>query len=163
MIIDFDCEGSGSINSLAVNKANVVKLTTRFFSGKMLMFAKLSLKSFIYDMVETLYFSNTKTKIIYRSYGIEKNLPYRILTDTDITALQFHIARPENNSMPDNRFCNIIFEVISQNNIIERFDTSNKFREKFGLRDETLEKNLGYFEIESIDNPCQIVIAINPK
>ena len=72
MIIDFDCEGSGSINSLAVNKTNVVKLTTRFFSGKMLMFAKLSLKSFIYDMVETFYFSNTKTKIIYCSYGIEK-------------------------------------------------------------------------------------------
>ena len=48
-----------------------------------------------------------------------------------------------------------------QNDVIKHFDTSNKFWEKFGMRDETLEKNLGYFEIESIDNPCQIVIAIN--
>ena len=46
---------------------------------------------------------------------------------------------------------------------MKRFDKSNKFWEKFGVRDETLDKKLGYFEIESVDNPCQIVIAINPK
>ena len=50
MIIDFDCESSASKNYLAVNKTNVVKLKTQFFSQKMLMFAKLSLKSFIYHM-----------------------------------------------------------------------------------------------------------------
>ena len=62
MIIDFDCESSVSINLLIVNKNNTVKLTTRFFSGKMLMFAKLSLMSFIYDLVEAFYFSNEKPK-----------------------------------------------------------------------------------------------------
>ena len=84
MIIDFDCESSASINSLAV-KTNLVKLATRFSSRKMLMFTKLSLKSFIYDIVGTFYFPNTKTKIIYCSYGIEKILPYLILTDIDST------------------------------------------------------------------------------
>ena len=65
MIIDFDCETSASINSLAVNKTSVLKLTTRFFSGKIRMFAKLSLMSFIYEMLETFHFPNGKTKIIY--------------------------------------------------------------------------------------------------
>ena len=41
MIIDFESETSASINYLAVNKTNLVKLTTRYFSGKMLMFAKM--------------------------------------------------------------------------------------------------------------------------
>ena len=86
IIIDFDCETSTSINSLAVNKTNVVKLTTSFFSGKMLMFAKLSLMSFKYEMLETFYFPNDKTKIIYNFYGIETTLPYHVLTDTDSTA-----------------------------------------------------------------------------
>ena len=78
MIIDLDCEMSASVNSLAVNKTSVVKLTARFFSEKMLMFAKLLLMSFIYDMLETFYFPNNKTEIIYRSYGIKKNFSYHI-------------------------------------------------------------------------------------
>ena len=36
MIIEFDCESSVSINSLAVSKTNVVKLTTRYFQEKCL-------------------------------------------------------------------------------------------------------------------------------
>ena len=34
------------------------------------------------------------------------------------------------------------------------------FWEKFLARDK---KELRFFEIESIDNPCQVVIAVNPK
>ena len=163
MIIDFDCESSVGINSLAVNKTNVVKLTTRLFSVKMFMFTKLSLMSFIYDLIEVFYFPNIKAKIIYQSFGIEKILLYQILTDSDSIALHFNIICSENNSIPDDRFRDIIFEVISQNDIIKRFATSNEYWEKFSVRDKTLEKKLGYFEIENIDNPCQIVLAINPK
>ena len=61
MIIDFDCESLVSINSLAENKNSLVKVTTQFFSGKMLMFAKISLLSFIYNIVETFYFPNKET------------------------------------------------------------------------------------------------------
>ena len=72
MIIDFDCEFSISINSLSVNKNSNVKVTTRFFSGKMLMFAKLSLMSFIYELIKTFYFPDEKTKKTYKTYKIEK-------------------------------------------------------------------------------------------
>ena len=91
------------------------------------MFAKLSLMSFIYELIETFYFPNDKTKIIYSSYGIEKIFPYHVLTDTDSTALAFIITCPENNSIPDDKFCSIIFQVIVQNDIINFFDTSHEF------------------------------------
>ena len=54
-ILDFDHNLPCSIKSLAVNKNNIVK-QTRFFNGKMLMFAKLSLVRFIYELIETFYF-----------------------------------------------------------------------------------------------------------
>ena len=50
-----------------------------------------------------------------------------------------------------------------KNDIISRFDTSHKFWDKFNVRDKSLEKKLGYFEVKSINNLCQIVVAVNPK
>ena len=49
MIMEFNKTESVSIKSFAVKKKNVIKVTTRFMLGKLLMFAKLSLKSFIYS------------------------------------------------------------------------------------------------------------------
>ena len=126
MIIDFDCEISASINSLAVNKNREVKLTMRVFAGKMLMFPKLSLMSFIYDVVETFYIPNLKTKMIYHSYAIEKILLYHILNDTDSTSLLFHIISEPGSSIPDDKCRDVIFEFICQNKIISRFDTSHE-------------------------------------
>ena len=58
MIIEFNDGGSASIKYFGVKKKNVIKATTRFMSGKLLMFAKPSLKSFIYLLAEALYFPN---------------------------------------------------------------------------------------------------------
>ena len=64
MLIDFDVEISASIKSFAIEKRNdQVRITTRFLSGKLLMFAKLSLISFIYELVETFYFPNETVNI----------------------------------------------------------------------------------------------------
>ena len=51
MRIDFDVEESASIKSFAIKNNDQVKITKKFLSGKMLMFAKLSLMSFIYELV----------------------------------------------------------------------------------------------------------------
>ena len=53
------------------------------------MFAKLSLKSFIYDLIKTFVFPNETTKEIYNKNYIEYFYIYQIFTDTDSTALQF--------------------------------------------------------------------------
>ena len=44
MIVEFNDPESTSIKSFAVKKINLIKVTSRFMSGKLLMFAKLSLK-----------------------------------------------------------------------------------------------------------------------
>ena len=57
MIVEFNDHESASIKSFAVKRRNLIKVTSRFMSGKLLMFAKLSLKSFIYELSKTMCFS----------------------------------------------------------------------------------------------------------
>ena len=52
-------------------------------SGKLLMFAKFSLKSFIYNLVDTFYFPNDIVKEIHKKYQIERIICYHILTNID--------------------------------------------------------------------------------
>ena len=68
MIVEFNEAESASIKFIAVKKKNVVKAMTRFMSAKLLMFAKLSLKSFIYSLIETLNFPDQLVKEIYEKY-----------------------------------------------------------------------------------------------
>ena len=62
VIIEFDPSLTCRITSLAVKRNNEIKPTTRFFSSKMLMFAKFLLESFVYDLTETFCFPNAQTK-----------------------------------------------------------------------------------------------------
>ena len=50
-----------AIESLAVKKNSSIKPTTRFFSGKMLMLAKMSL-DITYEFMETFFFPNKKLR-----------------------------------------------------------------------------------------------------
>ena len=85
MIVDFNDGESASIKSFVVKKKKKeIKATTKFMSGKSLTFAKLSLKSFIYALAETLYFPNEIAKEIYK-----RIICYHILTDTESTSLLF--------------------------------------------------------------------------
>ena len=60
-------------------------------------------------------------------------------------------------------FREILFNGIVENKILERFDVSHEFWEQLGVRDVKTQKHLGLFEIEHIDDPCQVTIAVNPK
>ena len=46
-LIDFDEQYSASIKSLSIQKNAKINLTTQFLNGKMLMFSKASIKSFV--------------------------------------------------------------------------------------------------------------------
>ena len=65
--------------------------------------------------------------------------------------------------MPEEKFRDIIFEVVLKSKICKRFDTSYEFWDIFRARKESRRKKLGYFEIENIINPCIITMAVNPK
>ena len=127
------------------------------------MFAKISLISFIYDLIETLCFPNTKTKEIYEKYLVEFIYPYQILTDTDSTSMFFIFVCKRESSIPDKKYRDCLFEVVKANEIFHRFDTSHEFWEKHSVRDESLSKKLGYYEIEHVEDPCEVTIAINPE
>ena len=73
------------------------------------MFAKLSLKSFIYDLIETFCFPQKQFADLYKKYLIEKVEIFYILTDTDSTALEFIFIFDLNSDVPEDKFRDVIF------------------------------------------------------
>ena len=64
----------------------------------MLMFAKLSLMNFIYEMIEKFWFPDKNVQQNYDKYLIEKVHISHMLTDTDSACLQFlFISSSESN------------------------------------------------------------------
>ena len=98
-VIEFDSKMACSVKAFAVKQNKTVMPKTRFFSGRMLMFAKLSLISFIYELIETFCFPNKKTKEIFEKYGVDYVYLYHILTDTDSTSLMFLFVCENNSSI----------------------------------------------------------------
>ena len=80
--IIFVLMNQSALSLLLSKEKKQVRSTTRFLSGKVLMFAQLSLMSFICDILETFCFPNNKLKKIYDKYQIENVYIYHILTDT---------------------------------------------------------------------------------
>ena len=70
MIIEFNNHESASIQSFAVKKNDHIRVTTRFLSGKMFMLAKLSLLSFIHEVLETFCFPVEYVRAVFEKYGI---------------------------------------------------------------------------------------------
>ena len=162
-MIDFNDQESTSIKSFAVKKKYKINVTTRFMSGKLLMFIKLSLKSLIYDIAETFCFPDETVAEIYQKSLIEKVFVYHILTDTDSTAIQFIVISDPNSDFPKGKYQDVILEVTTATKIYKRFDSSHEFWDIFGFRKENRRKKLGYYKIENINNPCLETIAVNPK
>ena len=165
MLIEFNEYKSSSVKSIAVKGNTSIKCTTRFMSGKLLMFAKLSLKSFIYSLVELLSFpeENLVVSKIYEKYEIEKILCYHVLTNTDSTSIQFVIVSDPSSTYPECDVRDILFEIFFSTEIRERFDKSDEFWRRFGLHCPQNQKVLGLYEIENIKDPCYVTLAVNPK
>ena len=138
IIIDFNCLDSASIQTLT------------------------ELMSFIYELFETFYFPSKIVKKIYQKYLIEKVYIQHVLTKTNSTCLTFIFINSTDSDILDTKFRELIFEVIAANWIYNRLDSFNIYWENFGTRKENLWKCLGCFEVEHIDNPCLVTVAVNP-
>ena len=134
-------------------------------SGKLLMFAKLPLKSFIHSLVELLHFpkENQIVVSIYEKCEIEKNLCYHVLTDTYSTSIQFNIVSDPSSTYPECDVREILFEIFFKTEIRERFDKSDEFWRRFNVHCPQNKKVLGLYEVEHIDDPCYVTLAVNPK
>ena len=162
-MIDFDEEYSCSIRSITNEKSSKINLTTRFLNGKMLMFSKVSIKTFVYDLIDVFIFPDQEIQEIYQKYQVDKCYLYQNLTDTDSTSMFFVFICNLNCSVSEDKTRNIIFDVMVKSKIFDRLDLSAEFYEQFDCRNENLKKRVGFFEIENIDKPNLITIALNPK
>ena len=130
-MIQFDKSECNSIKSILIKGNDTVKVSSRFFKAKMLMFAKLSLKSFIYDMIDVFCFPDEEVKQIYNFYQIEKCFLYQNLTDTDSTFLFFNFVRKVDCCVPESEARKIIFECPKKSKIALRLDVSDSFWKQF--------------------------------
>ena len=165
MMIELDDSKSSSVKHIAVKSNTSIKCTTRFMSGKLLLFAKLSLKSFIYSLIELLAFTeeNAIVQKTYTKYNIERIYVYHVLTNTDSTSLRFVVVSSVDSDFLEEQVRDILFEIFSNTEIRERFDKSDKFWEKFGVHNPQNQKKLSLYEVESINDPCLVTLAVNPK
>ena len=163
IMIDFEENNCGSIKSLVIKGSTNVKVSSRFIKGKMLMFAKLSIKSFVYDVIDVFCFPNETIKEIYHKYQIEKCFLYQNLTDTDSTSLFFVFICDIESILPESEAREVIFECMINSKIFERLDISHDFWKEFQAQDKNKKKEMGLFEIENIDNSNICTIAVNPK
>ena len=90
-MIDFDQNECNSIKSIAVKGNTAIDVTSRFIKGKMLMFSKFLLKSFVYDLIDVFCFPTEKVKMIYDQYYIAKCHLCLNLPDTDSCSMFFNI------------------------------------------------------------------------
>ena len=161
-VVDFSDQDVASIKAIAVKKKDKVKITTRFMKGKILMFSKFSLKSFVYDIIDIFCFPDQIISDIYKKNDILKVFVYLILTDTDSCSLQFTFINKLSSNITENKARDLIFEILVLK-LSDRLDTSHEFFERFSCRNLSTKKKVGLYEVESIDNPNVVTIAVNPK
>ena len=108
MLIELNTSESSAVKQIAVKPQTNVKCTTRFLAGKMLMFAKLSLKSFIYQLAELFMFPRETVQAIYDKYQIERVYVFHILTDTDSLSIQFIVVSKVQSTFTEPQVLNIL-------------------------------------------------------
>ena len=126
-MIEFDKNECNSIKSIVIKGNTTIDVSSRFIKGKMLMFAKLLLKSFVYDMINVFCFPDETIREIYNRYQIQKCFLYQNLTDTDSTSLFFNFICNVDCSVAESEAREIIFECMKKSKIAKRLDVSDEF------------------------------------
>ena len=127
-LIDFDVEYCSSIRSLAVKESVKLNVSRRYLNGKMLMFSEISLKSFVYNLIDVFMFPNDVAKKIYDQYKIQKCYLY--------VAFIFELGC----AVDKRKSRQIIFEVMIKSKMFNRLDLSDDFWDHFGHQNKKLKK-----------------------
>ena len=128
----------------------------------MLMFSKISLKAFVYDIIDILSFPDQHVQEIFAQNEIIKCYIYLVLTDIDSCSIQFVFLNKLCSRISEDKARDLIFDILILK-LGERLDTSHEFFDRFKCRNKAIKKQVGLYEVESIDNPNIITLAINPK
>ena len=129
----------------------------------MFMFSKVSLKNYVYDIIDVFCFRNEEVKEIYAQNYIIECFVYLILTDTDSCSIKFLFVSDIKSNVTESETRKLLFRIIMQSKIGPRIETSDGFFKQFDCHNPKLKKQGGLYEVQSIDNPNVITIAVNPK
>ena len=162
-MIEFDKNECNSIKSIVIKGNTTIDVSSQFIKDKMLMLAKLSLKSFVYNMIDVFCFLDETIQKIYNSYQIQKCFLYPNLTDTNSTSLFFNFICNVDCSVAETEAREIVFECMKKLKIAKTLDVSHEFWKQFEMYDKSTKKVMGLYEMENIDNQNICTIAINPK
>ena len=127
------------------------------------MFSKVSIKSFVYDLVDVFMFPNGEIKKIYAEFKVDRCYLCQNLTDIDSTSIFFVFICDLKCSIGERKSRDIIFRVMITSKIFEGLDLSDDFWDQFGVQNKKLKKQVKLFETESINKANVITIALNPK
>ena len=124
-MVDLNKNECNSIKSIAVKGNTTVEGTSRFINGKMLMFSKVSIKSFVYDLIDVFCFPNEEIKDHRRSI-IECHI-YLNLTDMDSCSIFFNFICKKECNIRETESGDWIFEILKRSKIIKRLGLSDEF------------------------------------
>ena len=159
---EFEKEGINSVKAVACKKQTYVKVS-RYISSKLLINAKTSLASFIYDWINTFCFPNEETSKLYAHHKIIKLLPYLLMTDTDSASLEFIVITEDTYDCGERQMRDILIKVFLENNIHATLDLFGEFFEQFKKQNEAVRKQQGFYAFENIKHRIICALCINPK
>ena len=141
-IIDFDETACNSIKYLAVKKDTTIKVTASNTSGKMLMFAKVSLQGFAYNIIDAFCCLSEEIKDIYKQNQIIKCFIYFILTDTGSCSISFTIVCKINSTITESNARKLSFQIMLISKLRNRLDPSDEYYILFDARNESPKNKL---------------------
>ena len=106
------------------------------------MFSIVSVKSFVYDLIDIFVFPTDEIKKIYQKYKVNQCYLDQNLTDTDSTSIFFIFIYDLKCNVREDEARNIIFEVILKSKVFHRLDLPAEFYDKFNCRNESLKKRV---------------------
>ena len=124
-MLGFDQKTTCSIKCLAIKKDNRGEANNSFFSKNMLMFAKMSFISCIYNVLEAFCFLNEKTKAIYEKYMIKIIIPFHVLTNTNSTCMRFYFLCEPESTLADSIYRYCLFSDYGRKDIVSILYTNS--------------------------------------
>ena len=106
----------------------------------MLMFSKVSIKSFVYDLIYVFMFLNQDIQKICQKYKINKCYLYQNLTDTDSASLFFVFIWDLNCCIKESNSRNIVFKIMITSKVFDGLDLSADFGKQFDVQNKKLKK-----------------------
>ena len=118
----------------------------------MLMFSKVSIKSFVYNLIDIFMFPNAEIREIYKKYKVNHCYLDQNVTDTDSTSIMFIFICDLNSNIREGKAQNIIFEVVLKSKIFGRLVCLQNFTNNLVAKMRILESELGFLELKILTN-----------